>query len=199
MILAAFFLKEPITGKKVGGIAFGAGGALLLILGGSHAAAAASGSTTNVGGDLLILFAQLSYASYLVLFKNFVSKYSIFTIMKWMFTYAFICLLPFSYHDLIATDWAGLTWGNIGGILYVVVLATFLCYVLVVVGQKALRPTVAGMYNYIQPIVSVTASIYLGLDTFSFVKVLAVLLIFTGVWLVTASKSRAQMEREKAA
>ena len=94
MILAAFFLKEPITGKKVGGIAFGAGGALLLILGGSHAAAAASGSTTNVGGDLLILFAQLSYASYLVLFKNFVSKYSIFTIMKWMFTYAFICLLP---------------------------------------------------------------------------------------------------------
>ena len=55
------------------------------------------------------------------------------------------------------------------------------------------------MYNYIQPIVSVTASIYLGLDTFSFVKVLAVLLIFTGVWLVTASKSRAQMEREKAA
>ena len=145
MILAAFFLKEPITGKKVGGIAFGAGGALLLILGGSHAAAAAAGSTTNIGGDLLILFAQLSYASYLVLFKNFVSKYSIFTIMKWMFTYAFICLLPFSYHDLIATDWAGLTWGNIGGILYVVVLATFLCYVLVVVGQKNLRPTVAGM------------------------------------------------------
>ena len=50
MILAAFFLKEPITGKKVGGIAFGAGGALLLILGGSHAAAAAAGSTTNIGG-----------------------------------------------------------------------------------------------------------------------------------------------------
>ena len=33
MILAAFILKEPITGKKVLGIAFGAGGALLLILG----------------------------------------------------------------------------------------------------------------------------------------------------------------------
>ena len=77
------------------------------------------------------------------------------------------------------------------------VLATFLCYVLVVVGQKNLRPTVAGMYNYIQPIVSVTASIFLGLDTFSYLKVLAVLLIFTGVWLVTASKSRVQMEREQ--
>ena len=77
------------------------------------------------------------------------------------------------------------------------VLATFLCYVLVVVGQKNLRPTVAGMYNYIQPIVSVTASIFLGLDTFSYLKVIAVLLIFTGVWLVSASKSRAQMEQEQ--
>ncbi len=53
------------------------------------------------------------------------------------------------------------------------------------------------MYNYIQPIVSVTASIFLGLDTFSYLKVLAVLLIFTGIWLVTASKSRVQMEREQ--
>ena len=33
MILAAFILKEPITGKKVLGITLGAGGALLLILG----------------------------------------------------------------------------------------------------------------------------------------------------------------------
>ena len=87
MVLAAIFLKEPITGKKVGGIAFGAGGALLLILGGSHAAVAQAGNTTNIGGDLFVLLAQLSYASYLVLYKNFVNKYSIFTIMKWMFTY----------------------------------------------------------------------------------------------------------------
>ena len=34
MILAAFILKEPVTAKKVAGIAFGAMGALLLIFGG---------------------------------------------------------------------------------------------------------------------------------------------------------------------
>mgnify|MGYP002306844307 FL=1 len=33
MLLAAVFLREPVTGKKVAGIAFGAGGALMLILG----------------------------------------------------------------------------------------------------------------------------------------------------------------------
>lgn len=92
MLLAAIYLKEPITNKKVMGIASGAAGALLLIL--------SSGQETEVGdnpilGDILVLAAQCSYACYLVFFKNFVAKYSLFTIMKWMFTYAFICVLPF--------------------------------------------------------------------------------------------------------
>ena len=197
MVLAAFFLKEPITGKKVAGIAFGAGGALLLIIGSSQAVAAAE-SGKHIYGDLLVLLAQLSYASYIVLFKNFVGKYSIVTLMKWMFTYAFICLLPFSYSDLMSTRWASLSWGNVSGILYVVVFATFLSYMLIVVGQKNLRPTVAGMYNYVQPVVATIVSICIGLDTFNITKVIAVLLIFGGVYLVTVSKSRSQMEQEKA-
>lgn len=197
MVLAAFFLKEPITGKKVAGIAFGAGGALLLIIGSSQAVAAAE-SGKHIYGDLLVLLAQLSYASYIVLFKNFVGKYSIVTLMKWMFTYAFICLLPFSYSDLMSTRWASLSWGNVSGILYVVVFATFLSYLLIVVGQKNLRPTVAGMYNYVQPVVATIVSICIGLDTFNITKVIAVLLIFGGVYLVTVSKSRSQMEQEKA-
>ena len=197
MVLAAFFLKEPITGKKVAGIAFGAGGALLLIIGSSQAVAAAE-SGKHIYGDLLVLLAQLSYASYIVLFKNFVGKYSIVTLMKWMFTYAFICLLPFSYSDLMSTRWTSLSWGNVSGILYVVVFATFLSYMLIVVGQKNLRPTVAGMYNYVQPVVATIVSICIGLDTFNITKVTAVLLIFGGVYLVTVSKSRSQMEQEKA-
>ena len=110
MVLAAVFLKEPITGKKVLGIALGAGGALLLIMGsqGNNAPAASGGNP--IWGDILVLGAQLSYALYIVLFKNFVQKYSLVTIMKWMFTYAFIFALPFSYSDLVATDWAALEW-----------------------------------------------------------------------------------------
>ena len=133
MVLAAIFLKEPITGKKVLGIAFGATGALLLIMGSSNTGASVS-NPYSVWGDLLVLTAQLSYAFYLVLFKNFVSKYSVFTIMKWMFTYAFICLLPFSYNDLLAAGWSSLGMEEIGSILFIVVGGTFLCYVFVIVG-----------------------------------------------------------------
>ena len=83
---------------------------------------------------------------------------------------------------------------DISGIAYVVVCGTFLCYMLVVVGQKSLRPTVAGMYNYVQPVVACIVSICMGLDAFNLTKGLAIMLIFGGVYLVTISKSRQQME-----
>ena len=47
MILAALFLKEPVTNKKVLGIFCGAIGALLLILGNGHATQKGNGSLTG--------------------------------------------------------------------------------------------------------------------------------------------------------
>ena len=200
MILAAFILKEPITGKKVLGIACGAGGALLLILSSSVSGATASASAaSSIWGDLLVLFAQFCYAFYLVYYKNFVNKYSLVTIMKWMFTYAFICILPFSANSLMATQWAELTRENIAGLSFIVVGATFFCYMLTVVGQKNLRPTVAGMYNYIQPLVACMVAVYWGMESFSLMKVVAVVLIFGGVYLVTISKDRQAIEKYEAA
>ena len=196
MVFAALYLKEPVSGKKVGGIAAGAAGALLLILGGHAAEAGRGGGNSYVWGDLLVLLAQCSYALYIVLFKNFVNRYSPVTIMKWMFTYAFLCTLPFSYDDLMATERTALTGRVLLGILFIVVCATFISYMLIVVGQKNLRPTVAGMYNYIQPLVACIVTVSLGLDTFNLTKGLAVCLIFGGVYLVTVSKSRAELERD---
>lgn len=198
MILAAIFLKEPITGKKILGIAVGASGALLLIVGSSQAGAVTSRGDNPILGDIFVLLAQCSYAFYFVLFKNFVVKYSAVTVMKWMFTYAFICLLPFSYNSLLATDWLALGWRQIASILFIVVCSTFLCYILIIVGQKNLRPTVAGMYNYVQPLVATIVAVCWGMDSFSVSKVFSVVLIFGGVYLVTSSRSRAEMEAYKA-
>lgn len=198
MVLAAIFLKEPITGKKILGIAVGATGALLLIMGSSQNGATTAKGDHPILGDLLVLLAQCSYAFYIVLFKNFVAKYSAITVMKWMFTYAFICLLPFSYDSLLATDWLTLGWSQIASILFIVVGSTFLSYVLIIVGQKNLRPTVAGMYNYVQPLVATIVAVCWGMDSFNLSKVLSVVLIFGGVYLVTSSRTRAEMEAYEA-
>ena len=200
MVLAALILKEPITGKKVLGIAAGASGALLLILGNGQNGQGTSATTaggTMIWGDLLVLLAQFCYALYIVLYKDFVNKYSLVTIMKWMFTYSFICILPFSANSLMRTDWSSLHLPELGGLSFIVVGATIISYMLIVVGQKNLRPTVAGMYNYIQPLVACIVAVCWGMDSFNFIKGMAVIFIFGGVYLVTSSRSRKELESYK--
>ncbi len=198
MALAALYLKEPITGKKVLGIAAGATGALVLILGSHPENTAGTAGTGGIWGDLFVLLAQLSYACYFVLFKNFVGRYSMVTLMKWMFTFAFITALPFSYTSLRATEWSAFDTATWLSVAFIVVAATFLSYSLIVVGQKNLRPTVGGMYNYVQPVVACVVAIHLGLDQFNLTKVVSVALIAGGVYLVTISRSRAQLEAYEA-
>lgn len=194
MIFAAFFLKEPITAKKILGIVAGALGAILLIMGGRNSASSYSVGSNAVLGDILVLCAQFSYALYLVLYKNFVSRYSLFTIMKWMFTFACICVLPLAAREFPAIDWQLLSESQIAAIAFIVVCATFVSYVLIVIGQLNLRPTVAGMYNYVQPIVASIVAVCWGMDTFTGFKLFAVFLIFSGVFLVTTSRKRADSD-----
>ncbi len=186
MLLAWLILREPITLKKAGGIAAGAAGAIILIAG---SASPVSGSNPALG-DVIVLCAQLSYALYLTLYRNFIRKYSLVTLMKWMFLSATVVGLPSSLKWLCATDWKAISPTEWGGIAYVVVCGTFLAYICIMIGQKTLRPTLVGMYNYVQPIVATITGICLGLDRFTPVKALAIALIFSGVWLVTISKAK---------
>ena len=191
MVFAAFILGEPITLKKIGGIVLGATGALILVLGASKTGARGDNPTL---GDILVLTAQISYALYLTFYRNFIKKYSVVTLMKWMFTFASVAILPVSIGTMASTSWGDFTQREIFGVGYVVFFATFLSYICVMVGQKNLRPTLVGMYNYVQPIVASCVGIWLGLDVVTFPKVVAVALIFTGVFLVTISKAAPQGE-----
>lgn len=194
MVIAAIYLWEPITGKKLLGVFMGAVGALLLILSGQPMSGGQSGS---IGGDLLCLFAQFCFSLYLVFFKGLIGKYSPITLMKWMFTYASICLIPFSYTEIVQLDWSLLDYKVIAGLVMVVFCATFISYLLIPIGQKNLRPTVTSMYNYLQPIVASILAVAWGMDSFNALKIVAVILVFSGVFFVTQSKSRAQLEAYK--
>jgi drug/metabolite transporter (DMT)-like permease len=72
----------------------------------------------------------------------------------------------------------------------VVVFGTFIGYLLIINAQKILRPTVVAIYNYVQPVVAVSVSLYMGISVFKWSQGLAVILVFTGVWMVTKSKSK---------
>ncbi|NDP20177.1 MAG: DMT family transporter [Paludibacter sp.] len=193
MILAAVFIKEPITLMKAIGVLVGASGALLLVF---NSPIAVHGHS-NFWGNLIVFFAVSSFAIYLTVFKNLISRYSPVTIMKWMFLFGTIVSLPFCYKPLMQTDFSLLTSETYWRIAYVVLFATFLGYLLIPIGQKVLRPTTLSMYNYLQPIISSLVAVFIGIDTFGYEQALSGVLVFSGVYIVTQSKSRAQMEAEK--
>lgn len=160
-----------------------------------------SSQTTGAGngsliGDLLCLLAQISFSIYLTVFKGLSQKYSPITLNKWMFVYASMCYIPFSYHDVAAIQWSEISTAALLQAGYVVVGGSFLAYIFIMSAQRLLRPTVVSMYNYMQPIVASTVAIILGLGVFNLEKGIAIALVFLGVYIVTQSKSRKDFEKE---
>lgn len=188
MILSAIILKEPITGKKALGVLMGCSGALILIL---TSASALSDKVGDIRGDLLCLGAQFSFALYLSLFNPLIKRYSVFTTNKWMFLWATVFILPFSLPHVMSISWSDVpnkTWYET---FYVVFFGTFVGYIFTMIGQRTLRPTVVSVYNYVQPLVSVTVSLIIGIAVLQPSQALAVVLVFSGVWLVTKSRAKA--------
>lgn len=186
MITAYFFVKEPITGKKAGGVAIALAGVLFLIFNSVHAGGAAS---TTPLGLLMLLLNSLTFSMYLGIFRPLVSKYSVITFMKWVFLFSLLMSLPFSVKGLLSLDYAAIPVAVRWEIGYLIVFATFFAYYLIPYGQKRIRPTLVSMYNYLSPIIATIVSIWTGLDHLTWQKVVAAAAIVGGVILV--SKSRA--------
>ena len=113
----------------------------------------------SIIGDLLCLVAQISFSIYLTVFKSLSQKYSPITLNKWMFIYASMCYIPFSYHDVAGIQWTEISTAAYVQVGYVVIGGSFLAYIFIMTAQRLLRPTVVSMYNYMQPIVASIAAI----------------------------------------
>lgn len=190
MILAALFLKEPVTQMKIIGVLVGASGALLIVLN----SAPEQGGNGNMMGNLIVFLGVISFGIYLTVFKNLISRYHPVTVMKWMFLWATLTGLPFCYTALTEINVSLLTTDVWLSVAYVIVMATFMGYLLIPIGQKTLRPTTLSMYNYVQPVVASLVAVLAGIDQFGFQQALAGLLVFSGVYIVTQSKSKAQLD-----
>ena len=187
MFIAAFALKEPITLRKVGGVAISFLGVIYLILN----TVTGQGSTVQTSwvGILLMIANSLCFSLYLGLFKPVITKYSVITFMKWIFLFAAAFSLPLAAKELITFDYSLLSGTYLSELAFLIVCSTFITYFLIPLGQKRIRPTLVSMYSYVQPIIAIVISIWVGMDTLSWQKVLAAAMVFGGVVLVNYSRS----------
>lgn len=186
MVFAFFFLGEPITGKKAGGVAVSLAGVLFLIFNSVHGGGA---SATTPLGFVMLLLNSISFSLYLGIFRPLIAKYSVVTFMKWSFLFSLVLALPFAGKGLLTTDYAAVPSLVLWEIGYLIVFATVIAYFLIPYGQKFIRPTLVSMYNYLSPVIATLVSIWTGLDTLTWQKVLAAAVIVSGVVLVSRSRA----------
>ncbi len=189
MIIAAIVLKEPITWQKAGGVIMSFAGIIYLIVSRSSAGGTAE---TSLFGILMIILNSLSFSLYLGIFKPLIGKYSVVTFMNWIFLFAFVVSAPFSAAEIVSLDLNVIPAIQLAELAYLIFCATFITYFLIPLGQKRIRPTLVSMYSYVQPIIAIVISITAGMEMLTWTKVLAAIMVFGGVVVVSYSKSRVE-------
>ena len=185
LTLSALIMKERMQKRMVFGILLGLIGTAFLIMYGKSI-----GSATNAGlGNFLVLVNAISYGYYLIIVKKLMDKYNAFTFVKWIYLFGFIMVLPFGWGQFQTVNWVLVPMNIYWKIAFVVVISTFLTYLLNLLSMKELKPTTVAVFIYLQPLFATVFAISLGKDELSLVKIGSALLIFIGVYLVTQKKS----------
>lgn len=180
MMIAFFLTGEKLTALKIGGVILGAGGAALLLMNSPKTGTGGG----NLLGNIMILFNALSYGVYLVIAKPLMAKYSPLTVLKWSFLFGMFICIPFGFNQALEVDWATLTPKAWFSVVYVIIAATFIAYLLNNLALGTVSASVVGVYIYLQPVIAAIVEILVGNSAPSAVKITAALLIFTGVYLV---------------
>lgn len=188
MFIAAYALKEPLSAQKIGGVVLSLCGIIYLIL--NSVTSTGAVTQTTPFGVILMIGNSLCFSLYLGIFKPTIAKYSVVTFMKWTFLFASLLALPFSAKEIISLNFAALPTEYVTELAFLIICATFITYFLIPIGQKILRPTLVSMYSYVQPIVAIVVSIYVGMDSLSWQKVVAAITVFAGVAIVSYSRSK---------
>ena len=182
LVLSYIFLNERINYLKILGIILGFAGAITLIVYGKKVALNAPNTLL---GNIMFFINATAFAAYLVLSKPLTEKYNTIILMKWMFLIGFVLSLPVTLAEFKNVQWQTLPYDVIWRMLYVVIGTTFLTYSLNMFALKHIPPSTIGAFIYLQPLIAIVYAIYTGNDSLDIVKIIAMLLVFSGVYFAT--------------
>lgn len=186
-LFALWVLKERFTIFKAAGLSLGIGGAVFLILqreSGQHA-------TDYLFGDILIVINAIAYSIYFILVKPLMQHYTPLHVTRWVFTIGLFMLLPFGWQQTAAIEWSTFHWQQWTALFYISVCGTFLAYFFTAYGLQKLGASVTGAYIYTQPVFAVVIAVLFLAEEMTWQKILAAVLIFTGVYLVNLKRKEA--------
>jgi drug/metabolite transporter (DMT)-like permease len=175
--IAAAVKQERFSALRGTGVLIALAGAALLLVGQGGGLARGHGF-----GNLLMALNGLSYATFLVISKDLVSRYRSLVVIAWVY----ICALPYLPYFVAGetvfaepnntTAWLAL--------LYIILFPTTLAYLLNMFALARVRATTTAVYIYAQPLVAALASWTVFGEQPSTHMGIAAACLFAGIWLV---------------
>ncbi|MFR9503674.1 MAG: DMT family transporter [Rikenellaceae bacterium] len=185
LIISVIMRIDRFTLLRVVGIALGMGGALAVILNGNNHAQ----SSSAMSGNIIMLLYTVAAGFYMVWLQPIFKKYKPITLLRWVYSLSSIMFLPFSFSAIAADPFAGLSHHILYMAAFVIILPTFLPNLLLNYALGRVTPTISSIYSYLQPVIAIGVSVWLGLGKLHWSTLLFGVVIISGVAIVIRSYS----------
>lgn len=190
LFVSILFRHDRLSLRRLFGILLAAGGVVYLV---NPMHAEISRQTT--AGNVLLVSNSLLYATYIVISKSLFERYGALNVITWIFLVGSLVTIPVGIYSLQQENIGAITAGVWLMIALIIIFPTVGAYYLNGWALTKVPPSTVAIYIYLQPLVAFGfAPLLLG-EQFNSRTIIAALLIFAGVAIVTKrGRSRAIQE-----
>ena len=149
----------------------------------------------SIKGNAMVFGNVALYSLYLVLVKPLLARYHPFTVAKWVFFFGAVFTSIVGSKRLMDLPFATLDGPQWGSIVFVVIGATVLTYVLNIAAMKHVKASMVGYYVYLQPVFTALLEVAWGYDKGLLNKLLAAAIMFLGMGII--ERYRRKMLRQQ--
>lgn len=180
-ILAALFLKERATAKKIIGILLGTLGILTIVF----QPLLEHGVDGSVTGNLLITMATIGAVVQTIIHRRFLLRLDPLKVTFWAFVVGSASFLPLALFDYVQRPdlYQLLDWRGFMGIGFGAVLSSAVAYSLYAFALTKITATDSSLFTYLDPIVGTAMGAILLKEPVTAYFILGCILIFGGILL----------------
>lgn len=179
-LFSHFFIGERMNIFKIVGVFFAFGGIVFIISG--AAKGFSFGSDTFIG-DIIIIVAAMVWGGFTVLSKPFLNHYTPIQFSAIMTTIGCIVLFVIGLPGMVEIDWAEVSYGAYGGVIYSGLLSIGAAYVIWNYGLQTVGAVRTATYQNLVPVMGLIFGIVLLNEQLSFLQYLGSALVIAGIIL----------------
>ena len=147
-------------------------------------------SRSTTLGNVLILTNSFLYALYIVFSKDLVERYGALNVVTWIFLVGSVITVPVGIYSLQRENLAAISATTWVAVAFIIIFPTVVAYYLNAWALTRVPPSVVAIYIYMQPLIAFGfAPLLLG-ESWNWRTIVAAVMIFGGVALVTRDTDR---------